>query len=163
MEGSPISEGIELKRRILILAAFVLAALSAVAGDELPRCHSTRAECETRIREMMTGKKYLGVIFYDTEKGILVKAVVPDSPAEEAGLRQGDLIVKVNGQNCADGNVKLFKQLVDKARERGVLAIRVKRNGTYVDTEAKLTQITETQIERIIAAHFKAAHPDDER
>lgn len=133
------------------------------AGDELPRCHSSRVECETRIREMMAGKKYLGVIFYDTEKGILIKAVVPDSPAEDAGLRQGDLIVKVNGQNCADGNVKLFKKLVDKAREKGVLAIRVKRNGSYVDTEARLTQITETQIDRIVAAHMKAAHPDSER
>jgi hypothetical protein len=44
-----------------------------------------------------------------------------------------------------------------------VLAIRVKRNGSYVDTEARLTQITETQIERIVAAHIKAAHPDSER
>jgi predicted metalloprotease with PDZ domain len=152
-----------LLRRVPIFAAFLLAALTAVAGDELPRCHATRAECEAKIREMMTGKKYLGVIFYDTEKGILIKAVVPDSPAETAGLRQGDLIVKVNGQNCADGNVKLFKKLVDKAREKGLLAIRVKRNGSYVDTVARLTQITETQIERIVAAHLKAAHPDDER
>lgn len=141
----------------------MVAALSVSAGDELPRCHATRAECETRIHEMMAGKKYLGVVFYDTEKGILIKAVVAESPAEAAGLRQGDLIVKVNGQNCADGNVKLFKKLVDKARAKGVLAIRVKRNGSYVDTEARLTQITETQIERIIAAHLKAAHPDSER
>jgi len=147
-------------RRVTIFAVLLPAALTALAGDELPRCHATKAECEARIREMMSGKKYLGVIFYDTEKGILIKAVVSDSPAEEAGLRQGDLIVRVNGQNCADGNVKLFKKLVDKAREQGTLAIRVKRNGSYVDTEAKLTQITETQIERIIAAHLKAAHPD---
>jgi predicted metalloprotease with PDZ domain len=152
-----------LQRRILILATLIFAALTVSAGEELPRCQSTKAECETRIREMMSGKKYLGVIFYDTEKGILIKAVVPDSPAEDAGLRQGDLIVKVNGQNCADGNVKLFKKLVDKARAKGVLAIRVKRNGSYVDTEARLTQITETQIERIVAAHIKAAHPDSER
>jgi predicted metalloprotease with PDZ domain len=150
-------------RRTLTLAALLLAALPLLAGDDLPRCPGTRAECETKIREMMTGKKYLGVIFYDTERGILIKSVVPESPAEEAGLLKGDLIVRVNGQNCADGNVKLFKALVEKARETGILRIRVKRSGSYVDTEAKLTQITATQIERIVAAHMKAAHPDDER
>ncbi len=153
-----------MKPRALILAATLfLAAIPAIAGEELPRCPSTSRECEQKIREMMTGKKYLGVIFYDTEKGILIKAVVADSPAEAAGLRPGDLVVKVNGQNCADGNVKLFKKLVDKAREKGVLAIRVKRNGSYVDTQARLTQITEQQIERVVAAHMKAAHPDNER
>jgi C-terminal processing protease CtpA/Prc len=88
---------------------------------------------------------------------------VAESPAEEAGLRAGDLIVRVNGQNCADGNVKLFKKLVEKARETGVLKIRVKRNGSHVDTEAKLTQITEKQIQRVVAAHMKAAHPDEKR
>ncbi len=150
-------------RTLIIVAVLLLSAISAIAGDELPRCPATREDCEHKIREAMTGKKYLGLIFYDTEKGILIKAVVAESPAEEAGLRAGDLIVRVNGQNCADGNVKLFKKLVEKARETGVLKIRVKRNGSHVDTEAKLTQITEKQIQRVVAAHMKAAHPDEKR
>ena len=150
-------------RTLIIVAVLLLSAISAIAGDELPRCPATREDCEHKIREAMTGKKYLGLIFYDTEKGILIKAVVAESPAEEAGLRAGDLIVRVNGQNCADGNVKLFKKLVEKARETGVLKIRVKRNGSHVDTEAKLTQITDKQIQRVVAAHMKAAHPDEKR
>jgi len=153
-------------RTLIVIASLLLtaiSAISAIAGEDLPRCPASREDCEKKIREAMTGKMYLGVIFYDTEKGILIKSVVSESPAEEAGLRQGDLIVKVNGQNCADGNVKLFKKLVGKAQEKGVVRIRVKRNGSHVDTEAKLTQITETQIQRVVAAHMKAVHPEEKR
>lgn len=152
------------KSRFLILtAALLLAAIASIAEDGLPRCPATREDCEHKIREGMTGRKYLGLIFYDTERGILIKSVVDESPAEDAGLRAGDLIVEVNGQNCADGNVKVFKKLVDKAQKTGVVTIRVKRNGSYVVTQARLTQITEKQIQRVVAAHMKAAHSDEKR
>lgn len=150
-------------RTLIFTAALLLAAISAIAGDELPRCPASREDCEHKIREGMTGRKYLGLIFYDTERGILIKAVVDESPAEAAGLRQGDLIVEVNGQNCADGNVKVFKKLVDKAQKTGVVKLRVKRNGSYVVTEATLTEISEKQIQRVVAAHMKAAHSEEKR
>lgn len=150
-------------QNLILAAALLLASIVAIAGDELPKCPGSRDDCEHRIREGMTGRKYLGLIFYDTERGILIKAVVDESPAEEAGLRKGDLIVEVNGQNCADGNVKLFKKLVEKAQENGVVQIRVKRNGSYVVTEAKLVPISEKQIQRVITAHIKAAHPEEKR
>ena len=148
-------------RTLTIVIAMLLAAITAIAGEELPRCPASAEECEHKIREAMTGKKYLGLIFYDTERGILVKAVVAESPAEEAGLKPGDLIVRVNGQNCADGNVKLFKKLVEKAQKKGVVQIRVKRGGSYLDIESRLTQITEKQIRRVIDAHIKAAHSEE--
>ena len=55
----------------------------------------------------VSGKPRLGVII-DTEQetavdrqGLLLKAVTPGGPADEAGLRTGDILTKVNGKTLA--------------------------------------------------------------
>ena len=40
----------------------------------------------------------------DTVRGALVNGVQPDSPAAAAGLKRGDVITRVNGQDVRDGN-----------------------------------------------------------
>lgn len=37
-------------------------------------------------------------------RGVLVNSIVPDGPAAKAGLKQGDVILSLNGVNVADGN-----------------------------------------------------------
>jgi membrane-associated protease RseP (regulator of RpoE activity) len=41
---------------------------------------------------------WLGVAFRTIDEGALVVVVVPDSPAEDAGLREGDVITEVDGR-----------------------------------------------------------------
>ncbi len=47
----------------------------------------------------------------DTESGVIIKHVVPDSPADEANLRQGDIIISVNGEEVDDSD-----ELIDLIR-----------------------------------------------
>ena len=60
-------------------------------------------------------------------KGALVVQVAPGSPAAEAGLRPGDLILDINGQ--AVRNVADFQRLLAALEKGSVARILVKRQG----------------------------------
>jgi S1-C subfamily serine protease len=44
-----------------------------------------------------TPNPFLGIGFEETDAGVLITSVWPDSPAEEAGLEAGDIITAING------------------------------------------------------------------
>jgi serine protease Do len=64
----------------------------------------------------------------DAAEGVLVSAVEPESPAEEAGLRRGDVILEVNRERVAD--VAEFRDALGKS-DKGALLL-VSRGGTEI-------------------------------
>jgi S1-C subfamily serine protease len=65
------------------------------------------------------------------DKGIIVLKVVPDSPAAKAGLKAGDVITKIGGQDAASAEV--IQQAVEESKVGGDLAIELRRQGKTVD------------------------------
>ncbi|MGY3169612.1 HhoA/HhoB/HtrA family serine endopeptidase [Thermostichus sp. MS-CIW-15] len=61
------------------------------------------------------------------QEGVLIGEVVPGSPAEQAGLREGDVIVEIDGQPIRDA--EQVQQLVDAAGVGKTLTLRVIRDG----------------------------------
>jgi S1-C subfamily serine protease len=61
------------------------------------------------------------------EEGVLIGQVIPGSPAEEIGLREGDVITEINGQAIRDA--EQVQQLVEAAGVGNTLTLRVIRNG----------------------------------
>ncbi|HZN91299.1 MAG TPA: trypsin-like peptidase domain-containing protein [Myxococcales bacterium] len=59
--------------------------------------------------------------------GAVVSAVVPGSPSEKAGLREGDLVVEVNRRPVRD--VKSFRAAVDRTPAGAALLVRYQRGG----------------------------------
>lgn len=148
-------------RRLAYLSCAILTvALAAFSDDDSRKCPASGEECAKKIRQMMTGQKFLGVIFYDSETGIFVKSVVDGSPADEAGLEAGDYIIAIEGRDISDGNVKAFKKIFGKSQAQGEVTLKIRRGETTLTTTAYLREITEEQVTRIIAAHMEAAHSD---
>jgi serine protease Do len=65
-------------------------------------------------------------------RGVVVMSVEPGTPAEEAGLRRGDVIVSVNGQDVE--SVSSFEAQIARAKPDGVARLRVRRGESFAIT-----------------------------
>jgi len=73
-----------------------------------------------------------------TEDGATISGVTADSPAEEAGLREGDVIVSIDGQRVANG-IELIVEI--RARLPGdEVELRYERDGEEQDVVVTLAE-----------------------
>jgi serine protease Do len=74
--------------------------------------------------------------YFKVEGGVLVSSVNPGSPAEKAGLRAGDIILKVDGEPVGSSR-ELIRQVgrADSARE---VTLHIQREGRPMDVRVQL-------------------------
>jgi len=72
---------------------------------------------------------------FENETGVLIASVETDSPADEAGLHPGDLIVEVNRDRVA--NVDEFSAAMEKTGSKVLLLIKTKEGSRFVVLSAK--------------------------
>ncbi|HEX7449031.1 MAG TPA: PDZ domain-containing protein [Pirellulales bacterium] len=78
----------------------------------------------------------LGVTFYNEPNMLEVRRVMPDSPAEEAGLRRGDEILGVNNHRVT--SIQQLTQALDRAGEDESVELDILRNGRRQTVDATL-------------------------
>ncbi|RMG48552.1 MAG: M20/M25/M40 family metallo-hydrolase [Acidobacteria bacterium] len=74
--------------------------------------------------------------FTDPGPGVLVVRVMPDSPAERAGLRAGDRIVAIDGQAVAD--VRAYAEVLRGHAPGDTIRIEIERGGERLELDATL-------------------------
>lgn len=79
------------------------------------------------------------------DRGVLVAKVMPDSPAEKAGLRSGDVIHQVNGQEVTNANQ--IQKIVESSQVGSDLQVSFKRDGQDMTLNIK-TESLPSQIEQ---------------
>ena len=104
---------------------------------------------ETREKVDSSKKGYLGVSLanltteaiemYNMPTGAFVRSVEDDSPAQEAGICKGDIIVKFDGQKVSDGDDLLDKLQYYKSGEKIEAVIARATNGEYEENTIVLT------------------------
>jgi PDZ domain len=77
-----------------------------------------------------------GAMTHGNMHGAVILAVIPGSPAEAAGVRGGDLIVKFDGKPVDSGNDIL--ELLAKAKPHSVVTVDILRGPTHVTVHLKL-------------------------
>lgn len=78
--------------------------------------------------------------------GAIVAEVTPDSPASKAGLRQGDVILKVNGEAISDGND--LRNRISSMSPGAHVDLGIQRNGqqeTLTATLSETSAVTTTE------------------
>ena len=104
---------------------------------------------ETREKVDSSKKGYLGVRLanltteaiemYNMPTGAFVRSVEDDSPAQEAGICKGDIIVKFDGQKVSAGDDLLDKLQYYKSGEKIEAVIARATNGEYEENTIELT------------------------
>jgi len=95
-----------------------------------------------RMDKVDFNKGWLGIFMENAEgKGILVKEITTGSPADEAGLKIGDIITKINNETTIDKdglNLIRFKKTIETLGTGGVPELTISRDGTETVCKPKL-------------------------
>lgn len=71
----------------------------------------------------------------EQDRGVLVVRIVPDSPADKAGLRSGDVINKINSQEVTASDA--LQQIVENSKVGQNLQLDINRNGQSINLAVK--------------------------
>jgi serine protease Do len=82
------------------------------------------------------GEGFLGVGTEDTDDGLRVKKVGRESPAEEADIREGDIVLEINGGKIKDKEG--FQDLLAEMAPGDKVKLLIKRGGKELEIELKL-------------------------
>jgi serine protease Do len=76
---------------------------------------------------------------YDSTAGALVSAVVPGSPADKAGMQQGDIIMSLGGERIEDASE--LKRVTAAIRPGRDVEVEIFRNGRVRSTKVTVTEL----------------------
>jgi len=97
-----------------------------IMTDLIDKGYVTRAWLGVFIQEL--DNETANALDIDTRNGALITDVVEDSPAEDAGIQEGDVIVEFNGKSIADP--ANLKNVVSLTAPESTNKVKVVRNGS---------------------------------
>ncbi len=112
--------------------------------------NTVRTVVEQLIQHGVVTRPYLGVSYQtinpriaayydlDVQDGALVARVAPNSPARQAGLQQGDIIVAVNGEKV--GQERSLAEVLSKSKVGDEVTLTIRRDGKEQTLNVKLGQ-----------------------
>lgn len=92
----------------------------------------------TSLSGSLTG---IGIQYYQMNDSILVEKVYIDSPAQKGGMKEGDMIQKVDGIDIKDKELDEIKALIT-GKSGTKVAIQVKRGKEIIDLEMTRAKVS---------------------
>jgi len=129
-ERQRIEREIAAARTQLQEAAQRVAELSMKLGYRDAYRYEFRTGKSDTPRALFGSRPVLGVVLDDSDKKIIIRAVTPGGPAEQAGVRAGDTLLSVNGRNLLnDSGVEAAIKAIGPLEEGEKVAVTVIRGG----------------------------------
>ena len=85
-----------------------------------------------------TGPGYLGITFTKDSDGLQITEVKPDGPAAKAGVKEGDVIQKIDAADLREAETTELVKLVGGMRPGTVIAVDVRRGKDSLTLKIKL-------------------------
>lgn len=101
-----------MKRIWILTGLLALVATTAMAGHD-GKCEYSTQECLDYMANKMQNSGWVGVELEGIENapGNLVAGVIEGSPADEAGLEKGDILLGINGVELTDENADKLREM----------------------------------------------------
>ncbi len=93
---------------------------------------------EIAIDPRPKGAGYMGIQVDDAEEGVKITKLTPGSPADDAGIQEGDIILKFEGKKPA--NAKEFLDALWKKKPGDTVKLTLKRGDTEYDASIILVK-----------------------
>lgn len=151
-----------MKTAASVSAALLLlvSAIPAMAGDH-QKCDQPAEACLKAYTESLQNRGWVGIEMDTNEDGTMqIVRVVPDSPAESAGFKAGDVLASFNGVAYKDDNKQALKEATKTMTPGKTVTYTVVRNGSEKDLKVELGTIPETVMAQWIGQHMLTAHVD---
>lgn len=94
------------------------------------------AQVDAKQKPNVAGKPWLGIAIDQGLKGVLVKGVMPDTPAEKSGFKVGDEVLKIDGKPVKDP-----RELITIVQSSGIgqtVKVEILRNKKTITKTLKL-------------------------
>ena len=141
-----------LKRAFVLVGLLALVATSAFAGE---KCTADAQTCLNYMAKKVDSKGWLGVHYERNEEagGYTVTKVVPESPAYEAGLQVGDIVVAMNGVSMGEKSEAL-KAEYKNMKPGYAVSYKIIRDGHEKTVKAKLAKMPEDVALQMVGSHM---------
>lgn len=153
-----------MKTRSLLLAAALALGFTApaLAGGEHAKCEMSAEECLAYYAKKAENYGWVGIELDDTElKGatyMMVKKVVPESPASQAGFRVKDVLFAMNGVELVDANKEKIKETRGEWLPGQHVKYTLRRGNKDVIVNLTLGQMPREVLAQIVGEHMLEMH-----
>jgi len=152
-----------MKKAILTLAVFSLVfALPAIAGEghdhaeQASKCNADAQACLNYFADNYKGRGWAGVSLEMSDNGLSVLEVHPGTPAEQAGIKPGDVLLAINGME--PGNVDTKAALMAQMVPGNEFTYTISRKGKTKDVSFVLAEMPMDVVARMVGMHMLNDH-----
>lgn len=150
-----------MKRFYALVSALLLVAFAvpALAGD-YGKCTADAQACLDHMAAKFEKKGWVGLELDKSDKdyGYVITAVVPDSPADKAGFKEGDLLAAVNGIQLSEANEAKLKEAKEGMTIGAAVVYTVERKGKSKEIEVTLAKMPGEVMAQWIGYHMMNDH-----
>lgn len=138
----------------LLLVGLVLALPAQAAQKAEKKCTENTQACLNKMVANLQTRGWVGIELDKVNGKLTVTQVEADSPAKRAGLREGDVLLALNGVAFEEANHDKLKAMKKQMSVGKSLTYTVSRKGHEKQVAVTLEQIPETVLARWVGNHM---------
>jgi predicted metalloprotease with PDZ domain len=141
--------------RWIVVAVLAIALISPAIAGKGHKCEASTQDCLNKMAAKLKDKGWVGIEFdkNKSEQPVITK-VVPDSPAEKAGLQKGDVLLAINGVKYGDDDKEKWHKVKKAWKPGSTITYTVARGGGKKAVDVTLGKVPEEVMYAWLGEHM---------